>query len=322
MDKTKKTGVILLNLGGPDSLDSVRPFLYNLFSDREIIKLGPSFFQKPIARLISILRSKKSKTMYSLIGGASPILEITGRQAVVLERFLNDQSENGGYEFKVFTGMRYWRPFIEDTVQLIKDSSITRCVALGLYPHYSKATTGSSFRELKRVLTHYEIDCRYIKSWPEEPAYIESLKERIESALLEFGGDCDQIIFSAHSLPVEFIESGDPYVDEILMTINCVKSMLPESLKFHLSYQSRSGPVKWLEPPTEEIINKLANRGVKKALVVPISFVSDHIETLYEIDILYKDLAMKQGLELKRTESLNDHPLFIKALKDIVMKAL
>lgn len=313
----KSTAIILLNLGGPDSLKAVRPFLYNLFSDREIINLGPAPLQKPIAWLIATTRAPKTRSYYRLIGGKSPILDITLRQAQALQDSLSAE----GYALPVFIGMRYWHPFIEETLKEINNQGIKRLLAINLYPHYSRATAGSSINKLQSEAKNYHIECRIAESWFENPLYIDALRDTISSALRRFPPKEDvHILFSAHSLPKKFIEEGDPYVKETMGTIKAVMADIP--LKWHLCYQSKSGPVKWLEPSTEETLHKLSEEGIRNVLVVPISFVSDHIETLYEIDILYKGLAGKMGIRLERTESLNTHPIFIKALKDIAEKGL
>jgi ferrochelatase len=338
-------GVILLNLGGPDSLQAVKPFLYNLFSDRKIIQLGPPFLQKPLAWLISMLRSKKTESYYRLIGGRSPILDITNAQAKALEETLNKVSgvrcqvseetmdENlslvtchSSLPFKVFVGMRYWHPLIENVIPEIYNDGIRRLIALSLYPQYSLATSGSSFSKLKEVIgSLFTVHC--ITSWDNHPLYIEALVDSINKGFEYFKclkpETCNlkpeiHVLFSAHSLPEKFIAEGDPYVRHIERTIEETVKRIP--IKWHLSYQSKSGPVKWLGPSTDEKLKELASRNIKNILIVPISFVSDHIETLYEIDILYMQMAKDLGINLKRTESLNTHPLFIEALKDIVIK--
>jgi ferrochelatase len=306
------TGVLLLNLGGPDSIEAVRPFLYNLFSDREIIRLGPSFLQKPIAALIAATRSGKTASMYSLIGGKSPILDITKAQAAELEKLLNRSNE----KYRVYIGMRYWHPFIEDTAAQMHSDGIKEVIAIGLYPHYSIATTGSSFRKVKEVMKNYPgISIRFIESWYDYPLYIDAMVERIKSGMESFISEAE-VLFSAHSLPQKFIDEGDPYLKEIEGTISAITNKI--AIRSHLSFQSKSGPVKWLEPSTEHMIEELARKGVKNLLVVPISFVSDHIETLYEIDILYKEMAAGLGINMKRTESLNTSQVFLKALAEIV----
>jgi protoporphyrin/coproporphyrin ferrochelatase len=327
-------GVILLNLGGPDSLRAIRPFLYNLFSDRQIIPLGPPFMQKPLAKLISAIRSKKTEKMYQLIGGRSPITEITKAQAEALEKALNGQPAAPDFRiakrnkktvtsFKVFIGMRYWHPFIEDVIPEIDKDGIRKLVALSLYPQYSAATSGSSISRFKEVSARYDMETFCIPSWNIHPFYIDALVDIIKEGLESFSGSSFHnihVLFSAHGLPKKIIEQGDPYVDQTIETIKEITKRVP--LKWHLSYQSRSGPVKWLEPSTDRKLKELAGSGVRDILVVPISFVSDHIETLYEIDILYKNLAEKLGMRLRRTASLNAHPKFIEALRDIVETSL
>jgi len=325
-------GIILLNLGGPDSLQAVRPFLYNLFSDRQIIRLGPSFMQKPLAWLISAIRSKKTEQYYKLVGGKSPILDITKAQAKALEESLNSEltTQNSERSFKVFIGMRYWSPFIEDIIPEIYSNGIRKIIALSLYPQYSITTSGSSTSKLKEVLFNYQMEAVYISSWHAHPMYIEALVDVIKKGIESFAVNAKHrtenaepevhVLFSAHSLPQKIIDEGDPYADQTMETIEEILKRIP--LNWHLSYQSKSGPVKWLEPSTENKIRELAGKGVKNLLVVPISFISDHIETLYEIDILYKKLAESLGINLKRADSLNTRPAFIKALRDIVIGEL
>jgi len=314
-------GVILLNLGGPDSLQAVKPFLYNLFSDRQIIRLGPPFMQKPLAWLISTIRSKKTEKMYSQIGGKSPIFDITKAQAKALEEALNKGS-NRSISFRVYIGMRYWRPFAEDVVAEIFRDGIRKLVGLSLYPHYSVTTSGSSLSQFREVSSRYDMEILTVGSWHNHPLYIEALIDVIKKGIESFDrlSSNVHVLFSAHSLPQKIIDQGDPYVDQTLETIREIEKQLP--IRWHLSYQSKSGPVKWLEPSTDDKLEELARDGIKNVLVVPISFVSDHIETLYEIDILYKNLAGKLNINLKRTEALNTHPKFIGALQDIVEKSL
>ena len=331
MTETERTGVLLLNLGGPDSLQAVRPFLYNLFSDREIIRLGPPFLQRPLAWLISALRSEKTRSMYRQIGGRSPILDITKAQAEALEKALNENIEPQSrraaepQRFKVYIGMRYWRPFVKDTIDQIISDGTKDLVVLSMYPHYSKATTGSSVDEFKRLIKGKGINVRYIEEWYDFPPYIESLAELVAKGASEFMGKDFELLYSAHSLPQSFIDEGDPYLDHINLTINKVNERLGagpyniSGLKTRLSFQSKTGPVKWLGPSTEETIIDLANKGCKNLLVAPVSFVSDHIETLYEIDILYKKFAQGQGMDLRRCGSLNTNDRFIFALKELIL---
>ncbi len=316
VSEIRTIGILLLNLGGPDSLRAVRPFLYNLFSDRKIIKLGPPFLQKPLAWLLSSLRSAKTEEMYRLIGGKSPLPGITAAQADALERSLNDPQVAPRTSFRVYVGMRYWHPFIGDTVRQMHGEGIRSVLAISLYPHYSLATTGSAVETFQEVMRGFPMESSVISSWYDHPRYVDALAENIKKGLDLLGGSAD-VLFSAHSLPMSIVKAGDPYVSHIEATIHEVVKRT--ACRWHLSYQSKSGPVKWLEPSTEEKIKELAGGGVKSVLVVPISFVSDHIETLYEIDILYKRQAEAAGMKLLRAESLNTNPLFIAALKDMVM---
>jgi ferrochelatase len=313
-----KTAVLLLQMGGPDSLDAVEPFLLNLFSDREIIRIGPAFLQPLIARFIARRRAPKVEGYYRRIGGKSPIRELTEAQAAALEGKL-------GAEFRCFVAMRYWHPTTVEALAAIRREGISRIVALSLYPHYSRATTGSSVNELKRVLAQAgaEFQVSYIDRFYDHPLYIRALAERVEEGLAQFPDRGNvELVFSAHSLPQSFIDQGDPYLGHIEETVRLVMERLG-TCGHHLAFQSRAGPVKWLEPSTEEMIRHLAAHGGKNLLMVPLSFVSDHIETLYEIDVQYGEEAKGLGIEnFRRTPSLNDAPLFIDCLADLVHKAV
>lgn len=313
----EKTAVLLLQMGGPDSLDAIEPFLFNLFSDRDIIRIGPAFLQPLIARFISRRRSRKVAGYYRQIGGKSPIRELTGQQAVELERAL-------GGEYRCFVAMRYWKPDTIEALAAIRREGISRIIALSLYPHYSRATTGSSLNELERVLgqakTGFEL--KYIRQFYDHPIYIDALAEKIGEGLNGFADRSTvQLLFSAHGLPQSFIDSGDPYLEHIQATVKLVMERFAD-LPHHLSFQSRAGPVKWLEPSTEAKIRELAESGCKHLLMVPLSFVSDHIETLYEIDIQYREEASTLGIsDFRRTRSLNSSPAFIGCLAELVKAA-
>jgi len=313
---TKKRAVLLLQMGGPDSLDAVEPFLLNLFSDREIIKIGPAWLQPIIARLMVKRRARHVEENYRQIGGRSPLRMLTEEQAANLEQELGD-----GY--RCFVAMRYWRPSTLEALAEIKKAGILDITALSLYPHYSKATTGSSVNELKRMLAEAKVDftVRYIDNFYNNPLYIESLQERIREGLGLFHPLADvELLFSAHSLPVSFIQEGDPYLEQIEESVKLVMKGL--DLPHHLSFQSKAGPVKWLEPSTDEMLKNLARSGSKNILVVPLSFVSDHIETLHEIDIEYAQKAWELGIaRFERIPSLNSSPKFIKCLADLVRKS-
>ena len=313
--KIQKIGVLLLNLGGPEKLEDVRPFLYNLFSDRRIIRLGPPFLQKPIAALIARRRAPASMANYRKIGGGSPINTITSNQARALEQSL----EHDG-DFMVRPCMRYWSPSAETVIREMVRAGVTKLIALPLYPQYSKATTGSSLHELQLTIDKggLNLPIQEIRSWPTQPQYISCLARRIEEGVARLSEPV-QVVYSAHSLPKKFIDEGDPYVAEIKQTIKAVEQLTGRVGQ--LCYQSRSGPVEWLEPSTPDMLKKLAAQGCTNILMVPISFVSDHIETLYEISMLYKDQAKKLGMRLECSRGLNDDPDFISTLHSLVLSA-
>ena len=313
--KVQKIGVLLLNLGGPEKLEDVRPFLYNLFSDRRIIRIGPSFFQKPLAAWIARKRAPASMANYRKIGGGSPINTITSNQARALEQSLEHEGD-----FMVRPCMRYWSPRAETVIREMIRAGVSELIALPLYPQYSKATTGSSLYELRLIIKKagLNLPIREIRSWPTRPQYISCLSKRIEDGAARLPEPV-QIVYSAHSLPKKFIDEGDPYVAEIKQTIKAVEQQTGRTGK--LCYQSRSGPVEWLEPSTPDMLKKLAAQGCANILMVPISFVSDHIETLYEISMLYKDQAEKLGMRLECTRGLNDDPDFISTLHSLVLSA-
>jgi len=318
--------VALLNLGGPDTLDAVRPFLTNLFTDREIVRLpGGRVGQAIIGRIIVAARLKGVKKNYAAIGGGSPILPLTLQQASALETILRECGVNA----IVRPAMRYWHPFTEETLSDFKHAGVRRLVALTLYPHYSIATTGSSINELKRVIERDfpdDFDVRYIREWPSLPKYLDALATKVERTLATLSDDIRKnvtLLFSAHGLPVDFIERGDPYIEHIHETVHGVMERLSEKPPWCLAYQSRVGPVKWLEPTTPDTMRRLAAEGVRDVVIIPVSFVTDHIETLEEIDRQFGKLAKELGYRtFRRTEALNDDPTFIAGLADLVREHL
>lgn len=313
--KNSTIGVLLLNMGGPDSLSDVAPFLYNLFSDREIIQLGPKLLQKPLAWLISRSRASKSRDIYSKIGGASPLRRITQEQATALQNALNTDDQR----YVVRVAMRYWSPTAAEAIAELLALGVEQVIALPLYPHYSRATSGSSLADLRRVQQALapHLPVFEIPSWPDEPHYILALTEKIRQGTELFGNENFQLVYSAHSLPVSFIKDGDPYVDQLQCTIAALEKKT--GITGRLCYQSRSGPVQWLTPATSEMIETLAAEGCKNILMVPISFVSDHIETLYEIDMLFKKQASSLNIRLESTAALNTDWQFIAGLETLVL---
>lgn len=315
-------GVLLFNLGGPETLADVRPFLYNLFSDPEIVRLPVRALQKPLAWLIAMARYKKSAGCYAQIGGGSPLRRITDGQAAALQRELGQR----GIEARVYVSMRYWHPFAKEALEQILRDGITELIVLPLYPQFSVSTTGSSIKEFISLLDQRgglrHIQRRYITRWHTNRYYVDVLAEQIQAEIEKFP-DPDparvHLLFSAHSVPQSYIEAGDPYLRHTQETIRLVSERLGNVSPTHLSFQSKIGPVKWLKPSTEQKLRQLRAEGAEQVLAIPISFVSDHIETLYELDILYKKVAEEIGISVyRRLPSLNCTPGFIKALAELV----
>ena len=308
--------VLLLQMGGPDSLEAVKPFLLNLFCDRDIIKIGPAWLQPLIARIIVSRRAGHVEENYRMIGGRSPLRELTEAQARALEQKL-------GADYRCFVAMRYWHPSTVEALAAIRKAGIEEITVLSLYPHYSRATTGSSINELHRILGETKVNFRTktIDSFFNDSGYIAALAEKVAEGLQQFHPLADvELLFSAHSLPQSFIDDGDPYLAQIEETVRLV--MQHFDLAYHLAFQSRAGPVKWLEPSTDDKLRQLAASGVKNLLVIPLSFVSDHIETLHEIDIEYSKMAWELGIaKFARMPSLNSSPKFIEALAGLVLAA-
>ena len=324
-----RVGVLLLNLGGPERIQDVKPFLYNLFSDPEIIRLPLAAMQKPLAWLISSLRSGKSQQAYRSIGGGSPLRRITKQQAQELQTSLRQK----GVDATSYVAMRYWHPFTESAVADLKADGVDQVVVLPLYPHFSISTSGSSFRELQRLRNtdsaFSRLPIRCIRSWYDHPGYIQALANLIAREILACEDPATaHIFFSAHGVPKSYVEdAGDPYQLEIVacskLILEQLRQQLGHSNPFTLAYQSRVGPVEWLKPYTEDALQELGEQGVKDLVVVPISFVSEHIETLEEIDIDYRELATTAGVKnFRRVPALDTDPAFIAALTDLVEQAM
>lgn len=320
MNHEAPIGVVLLQLGGPDSLESVEPFLYNLFCDPDIIDLPMAFlFRKRLARLISRKRAPKVQEFYKRIGRRSPILKLTLRQARALERALQ-----GKVNATVVVAMRYWKPFTEDAIAALRDRGIQKVVLLPLYPHYSKTTTGSSVNAWRRALSGNGFDVTLVEEYCEHPLYIQALVRNIGIALKRVPpADRDKVhlVFSAHGTPVKLVRSGDPYQQQIVRTYRAVIDQGAFGLSHHLCYQSKVGPQQWLEPSLDGTIERLAHEGVSHVIVVPIAFVSDHSETLWEINIECKERAKQRGIRhFDMSPALNTNPLFVQALADLVLQ--
>ena len=320
-----RRGVVLFNLGGPETLEEVRPFLFNLFSDPEIIRTGIPAIQKPLAWLIATTRASKSTGYYALIGGGSPLRRITEGQADALRA----EVANRGLDANVYVAMRYWHPFTNDAIDRILDDGITDLLCLPLYPQFSVSTTGSSIKETERLLRERDqsrqVRPHYIRNWHDDRGYIQVIARQIAEEIKNFP-DPDpakvHLVFSAHSVPQSYIARGDPYLNQTQETVRLVCEALGNQSPHTLSFQSKVGPVKWLEPSTDSALRRLRASGVDQVLMIPISFVSDHIETLYELDILYRDLAEELGFRAyRRVPALNCDPAFIRVLADLVVKS-
>ena len=318
----------MFQLGGPDSLDAVEPFLLNLFLDPDIIPMGPlGFLRRPLAKLISSRRSVPVRGKYAEIGGRSPIGTLTERQRGALVEALS-----GEIDPVAVIAMRYWHPLTAEAVEeLRKAEPLDEIVLLPLYPQFSYATTLSSFKEWRRVYGRLKGGApeRTVGQFYDHPLYIQALAQRIGSVLRQFADSSRiHLIFSAHGLPMSLVEKGDPYPNQIEATVRMVceegRRQYPGWPQTHLlCYQSRVGPSKWLQPPLTATIERLGAKGVKEMLVVPISFVTEHIETLHEINIEAREDAKKFGIEVFRMmPAVGDSPLFIAALKDVVLRAV
>jgi ferrochelatase len=317
---TRRVGVVLFQLGGPDTLDAIEPFLFNLFCDPDIIdfpfaRLG----RKPLAKLISSTRAKKVQHHYSVIGGGSPIRRFTEQQARALQLKLTES----GLDARCFVAMRYWHPFTTEAIEHLRAAKCDEVVLLPLYPQYSSTTTGSSLNEWRRRFPD-DIPVHCVDPFYENELYLEAVVEKLEEALARFPDpQRADIVFSAHSVPVSVIEQGDPYQRQIEETVERIMQRGGWRNRYRLCYQSKVGASKWLQPSLRRTLIDLRDQHVREVCVVPISFVSDHVETLGEIDHEAREQARKLGIErFEMSSGLNDAPTFIAALAELVIAAL
>jgi ferrochelatase len=328
MAEKKRVGIVLFQLGGPDSLQAVEPFLLNLFLDPDIIPMGPlGFLRTPLAKLISSRRSIPVAGKYAEIGRRSPIALLTERQRVRLVEAVSPYIDP-----VAVTAMRYWHPLTAEAVDTLRKAGpLDEIVLLPLYPHFSYATTLSSLKEWRRVYGESNGGPKVctIGQFYNHPRYIQAVVQRIGSILRQFPDSSRiHLVFSAHGLPMSLVEKGDPYPQQIEETVRLVSEaggrQYPGWPRTHLlCYQSRVGRAKWLQPPLTGTIERLGHEGVKEMLVVPISFVTEHIETLHEINIEARDEAKKVGIErFRMMPAVGDSPLFIGALKELVLDAV
>jgi ferrochelatase len=317
---TRRVGIVLFQLGGPDTLEAIQPFLYNLFCDPDIIDFPfARIGRKPLAKLISTTRARKVQHHYSTIGGGSPIRRHTERQARALETELRSQ----GIDAHCFVAMRYWHPFTREAMVQLQASKCDEIVLLPMYPQYSSTTTGSSLNEWHRLF-HEEIPIHCVETFYRNTMYLDSVVENVNQALSRFPRtERPEIVFSAHSIPMSVIEKGDPYQRQIEETVHLVSERGGWSNQHRLCYQSKVGASRWLQPSLTNTLRQLAGENVREVCIVPIAFVSDHVETLGEIDHEARHLAGQLGFtQFEMSAGLNDSPKFIQALGHIVQDAL
>jgi protoporphyrin/coproporphyrin ferrochelatase len=323
---TAKTGIVMMNLGGPADLTQVEPFLLALFADREIIQLP---FQRWLGPFIARRRAPKVQALYRSIGGGSPILGYTEAQGRgLVERLDRLSPETAPHRF--YVAFRYVTPTSEDALRAMAADGIERAVAFTQYPQFSCATTGSSLNELWRTAARTGLEEAFrwsvIDRWPVHPGFIAAMADTVREGLDQFpAAERDEVLllFSAHSLPLHIVDRGDPYPQEIGASVQAVLDRLSLPNRHLLAYQSEVGPVRWLGPSTERVIRRLGERGETRVLVVPIAFTSDHIETLSELDREYGEVAHRVGItQYRRCPALNDRPGFVDAMADLVSEHL
>ena len=317
---TRRVGVVLFQLGGPDTLEAIEPFLFNLFCDPDIIDFPfARIGRRPLAKLISSTRARKVQHHYSVIGGGSPIRRFTERQARALESKLQES----GVDVRCFVAMRYWHPFTAEAIEQLRAAQCDEVVLLPLYPHYSSTTTGSSLNEWRRLFRE-NLPVHSIETFYRNPLYLQALVEKIEEALARFPEPQQaELVFSAHSVPVAVIEKGDPYQCQIQETVELVMQRGQWRNRYRLCYQSKVGASKWLQPSLHTALQQLAAEKRRAVCIVPISFVSDHVETLGEINHEAREQAASLGIEhFEMTSGLNDSSTFIAALAELVAASI
>jgi ferrochelatase len=317
---TRRVGVVLFQLGGPDTLEAIEPFLFNLFCDPDIIDFPfARIGRKPLAKLISSTRARKVQHHYASIGGGSPIRRFTEQQAGALQSRLRDS----GMDAHCFVAMRYWHPFTAEAIERLNAADCDEVVLLPLYPHYSSTTTGSSLNEWRRRFRE-DVPVHCVETFYRHELYQLAMAEKIDEALARFDdADCPEIVFSAHSVPVAVIEKGDPYQRQIQETVELLMQRGGWRNRYRLCYQSKVGASKWLQPSLHTALRDLAAEKCREVCIVPVSFVSDHVETLGEIDHEAREEAACLGIKrFEMMSGLNDSPTFIAALADLVGTAV
>jgi len=319
-NSTRRIGVVLFQLGGPDTLEAIEPFLFNLFNDPDIIDFPfARIGRKALAKLISSTRARKVQHHYAAIGGGSPLRRFTEQQARCLQLKLIEY----GLDARCFVAMRYWHPFTEEAIDQLRAAECDEVVLLPLYPQYSSTTTGSSLNEWRRKFS-YDLPVRSVDAFYRNPAYLDALAKKVDEALIRFSDrGAVHLIFSAHSVPVSVIEKGDPYQAQIEETVHLLMEVGRWPNPHSVCYQSKVGASRWLQPSLHRTLKDLAAEKVRQVCVVPVSFVSDHVETLGEIDHEARQEAAALGIEkFEMTEGLNNSPKFINALAELVGSAI
>jgi protoporphyrin/coproporphyrin ferrochelatase len=315
-------GVVLLNLGGPDSPEAVEPFLRNLFADPEVIQLGwASFLQPLLARMIARRRAPLSRAAYAQIGGRSPIRAESEAQAAAVAQAITGR----GVQARPYVAMACWHPFSDEAVAAMRADGVRGAVAVPLFPHHSRTTTGSSFLALDRAAAGTGIEIARVDSYPDAPGYVQALCDCVRDAIAALPAERRTdapVLFSAHGLPEAYIRRGDRYLDEIRTSFTAVTRALKLGARAQLCFQSRVGRQKWLGPYTEEAIDRVAEAGHTAVVICPLAFTGEHIETLQEIDILYRERASARGIQhFSRARTVGVHPAFIDALATLALEA-
>ena len=323
-----KVAVLISNMGGPNSLEAVEPFLFEIFNDSHIIDIAlPSFVRRRLARFIARKRKNESIEILRKLGGKTPLHKIMRQQAKALQSALNSQTGDGS-KFTVWPANRYSHPSLEDVLFSIREEGYERIVVVSMYPFFATSTSGSIAGEIKRLQNKFGISAQtllYIDRFGNRTAFVRAMAKHIREHI---GNEppVDEkahLLLSAHSVPQRHLDKGDPYFEEVRQTVNHLQKELPDWLEVHLAFQSKIGPVKWLEPSSAAKIRQLAMAGIKKLFVYPLGFVADNSETVYEIGMLYRDLALQNGIkEFVRIEALNVRPDFINVLSEVVLEHL
>jgi protoporphyrin/coproporphyrin ferrochelatase len=333
-----RVGILLMQMGGPRRLEEVQPYIQRLFADRNLVRLPApiSWFQKPLSYWVARRRAPVVRRQYASIGGGSPNNRVTIEQAAALQRCLRQETDEGtaqtpernsGHQYFCYAAMTYTPPSVQDALRAARADGCERFLAVSLFPHFSSASTGVSLCDLHKACETAEIGpdrVQTIERWGVEPMYLEALAQRCRQSLKiarQAHPQAPVLLVSAHGIPESYVRRGDPYVQEIQASVAGLMRNLPKDQQYRLSFQSRATPVKWVQPATDQTLQKLGQAGQKNLVILPISFVNDHIETLYEIDQLLADIAQRAGVEhYQRVPAFNTDSDLIDILKKLVLK--